>query len=371
MSDTKKLFIESVLYNAAKMTGDTTGIMPELEKIKTILEVDIKDIAENNRRLQLKELETEKEKAAETLAALGKAYTETEPGKRQDIIAGIQREYETLKKTANTATPIITSREIMQTHFEPRQWIVENLITTGLTILSGAPKIGKSWLLFALAEAASTGGNFLDHYTVNKTSVLHLSLEDTPRTIKERREILADKQRGGFSSGNDKLFIATQWDTGPSGLENYLRAHNEIKLVIVDTLGRFMPDIEDMNDYAATVKALAGIKRIADTLDIAILVVHHAKKGGSKEKDWMEQSLGSQGIVGSADTIIILQREIENTGERKNTGKFYATGRSIKDVFHNVKFSPDLGMWGVTNKEPEPPKPPTGKGKKPPSKPYE
>jgi hypothetical protein len=69
----------------------------------------------------------------------------------------------------------------------------------------------------------------------------------------------------------------------------------------------------------------------------------------------MDQSLGSQGIVGSADTIILLQRDIDSqTGERKNTGKLYATCRSIKDVLHKVEYSPSFGMWGITDKPIEP-----------------
>ena len=301
-------------------------------------------------------------------AALAAAYAGADHGKRQELIEAIQREYETLKKTATTGPKIITSKELMRKTFTPRKWVVENLIGPGLSILSGASKIGKSWLLFALAESASTGGKFLDYYTVNKTSVLHLSLEDTERGIKERREILRQKQRG--FSGADNLFIATEWDTGPSGLETYLRAHNEIEFVIIDTLGAFMPDIEDMNEYADTVKAMRVIKKIADTLDISILAVHHAKKGSGKENqgDWMDQSLGSQGIVGSADTVILLQRDIEktteywtdkegkkhnktvSTGKRLNTGRLYATGRSIKDTFHKVEYFPDFGMWGITDK---------------------
>jgi hypothetical protein len=133
-----------------------------------------------------------------------------------------------------------------------------------------------------------------------------------------------------------------------------------------------MPEIEDMNEYADTVKAMRVIKKIADTLDIAILVVHHARKGSAESKrDWMDQSLGSQGIVGSADTIILLQRDIEKTteyyrdkdgnkksktvpiGNRLNTGKLYATGRSIKDIFHKVEYSPSFGMWSVVDKESE------------------
>jgi len=344
-AEKQKQFFEQVIYNAAKATGDTSEIIPVIQNfIKELgIEAGTESIEKLNAKIKTKELEGEKEKAAAELASLGVAYAGADQGKRQELIEAMRRECETLKKTVTTEPKGITSKELMQKHFPPRKWVVENLIGPGLSLFSGASKIGKSWLLFALAEAASTGGKFLDHYDVSKTPVLHLSFEDNERGIKERREILARKQ-GGFS-GNDDLIIFTKWDTGPGGLETYLRTHNEIKFVIIDTLGQFMPGIEDMNDYAPAVKALTGIKRIADKLDIAILAVHHARKGSGKENqgDWMDQSLGSQGIVGSADTIILLQRDIEkttecwtdkegkkhnktvSTGNRLNTGKLYVT----------------------------------------------
>jgi len=339
--------VEAILAHAETVLGiDAKNELAELDAARATAQ------AEKARR----ELETEKEKAAETVAKLAAEYPASEPGKRQEIVEGMEREYATLKKTVTAGPKIITSKSLMATQYPPRKWVADGLIGPGLTILSGAPKIGKSWLLFALAEAASEGGNFLSTYGVDETSVLHLSLEDTERSIKERRGILASKQ-GGYA-GNDRLLISTEWETGIAGLETYLRAHTEISLVIIDTLGRFMPSIEDMNDYAPAVKALAGIKRIADTLDIAILVVHHAKKGSNKERgkgDWMDNSLGSQGIVGTVDTIILLQRDIDDkTGERKNTGSLYATGRSIKDVFHKLEYSPQFGMWVVTEKKESP-----------------
>lgn len=253
-------------------------------------------------------------------------------------------------KIEKARTKIIASKALMKKTFPPRKWVVDGLIGTGLTLFSGVPKIGKSWLTLALSEAASTGRKFLDFYDVKKTPTLHLSLEDGERSIKERRGIMASRDGGCGYKGNNDLFFATEWDTGSSGLETYLRAHNEIKFVIIDTLGLFMPDIEDMSEYAPTVKAMNRIKKIADGLDIAILVVHHAKKGNSRKEqgDWMEQSLGSQGIAGSADTVILLQRDIDDkTGERKNTGKLNATGRNVKDVSQRVIFSPKFGTWSI------------------------
>jgi len=373
----------TAIMNAIKANGYAPELKPFYLSIARANGADIKaDLDDVTQAQETARQEKAIQEAAASLAEkFGALAKEIDSEKRKELFEGIQRGYETLKKTETTKENIITSKDLMAKKYPPRQWVVKDLIGQGLTILSGAPKIGKSWLLFALAEAASIGGNFLDKYPVNKTTVLHLSLEDTPRTIKERRETLAGKQ-GGFS-GNDNLFIATQWETGLAGLENYLIAHNEIKFVIIDTLGQFMPDTENMNDYTPAVKAMSRLKRMADSLDIAILVVHHTKKGSSKEDnqgDWMDQSLGSQGIVASVDTIIILQRDIEtkdvrytkadskpgykkvSTGNRLNTGKLYATGRSIKDTFHKVEFYPSFGMWGIINEGKEAPPKDQGSG---------
>jgi len=204
--ETAKQFFENVIYKAAQMAGDTSGIMPIIQELmeKIGMEEGIESIKELNRKHQNKELENEKEKSATELAALGTAYAAADQSKRQEVIESIQKECETLKKTVTAGPKTITSKALMQKTFPPRLWIVENLIGSGLTILSGVPKIGKSWLMYALAEAASKGGKFLDYYTVNKTSVLHLSLEDGERDIKERRGILAQKQEDDFA-GNDDL----------------------------------------------------------------------------------------------------------------------------------------------------------------------
>lgn len=348
-----KVITAEVIVNAVRATGYTPELEPVINGYAGTKGIDVqKELAE----LAAVGGKAKQEKAMrEAVAAIaeqsGAFAVETDIEKRNELIESIRRAAASLG-TVTTESKVITSKELMKKQFPPRQWTVKGIIGPGLTILSGVTKIGKSWLIFALTEAASSGGKFLDLYEVNKTPVLHISLEDSEQNIKEKREMLARKQ-GGFE-GNDNLFIFTEWKTGPDGLENYLRANKEIKLVIIDTLGQFIPDIENMNDYTPAVKALTGIKRIADSLNVAILAVHHARKGNGKEiqGDWMDQSLGSQGIVGSADTVILLKRDINTkTGERLNTGKLYATGRSIKDIFHDVEFLPDFGMWAVTDRK--------------------
>ena len=52
---------------------------------------------------------------------------------------------------------ILTAKELMELDFPPPEWLIEGLLPEGLTVLSGAPKIGKSWLSLQLALAVTTG----------------------------------------------------------------------------------------------------------------------------------------------------------------------------------------------------------------------
>jgi hypothetical protein len=55
----------------------------------------------------------------------------------------------------------ITAAALLQKDFPPIPWLVDGVIPgEGLTLLAGAPKVGKSWLTLQLALAVSSGGDF-------------------------------------------------------------------------------------------------------------------------------------------------------------------------------------------------------------------
>lgn len=73
---------------------------------------------------------------------------------------------------------------IQQPRREP-VWVVEDLMPAGLHLLTGAPKIGKSWLVLDLALAVSAGRPFWG-YATRRCGVLYLALEDTLARIQGR-----------------------------------------------------------------------------------------------------------------------------------------------------------------------------------------
>lgn len=241
---------------------------------------------------------------------------------------------------ARNETIIKNAADLLQTVFPEIKWIIPGLIGEGLTMIYGAPKIGKSWFILNLAIAAAAGGKFLGKLDAKKTETLYLALEDTDRRINSRLKLLKVQ-----SVDIQNLKIATQWRDSYTGLEHYLKANKGIGLVIIDTLARFA-NIQDFNKYEETTAAGAKIKRIADDLGISIVVIHHAKKtGGREHTDWTEKALGSTGLTGATDATILIERK-----DRKSVAVLYATGRDTADIQKHLEFDITLKGWNIKDK---------------------
>lgn len=216
---------------------------------------------------------------------------------------------------------IMTVEQILKTEFPEPIWVVPGLIPAGLTVLAGAPKLGKSWLALCLGLALANGGRALGKIQVDQGDVLYLALEDTPRRIQDRLE-----QLGATSTEN--MGLCFEWERGELGaslLDGQLSMNPKIKLVIIDTLQKFRePSRGNHNIYASDYEAVGQLKRVADKHNIAVIIVHHTRKGGGEDK--LELVSGSFGITGAADTTITLSRA---RGEAD--GKIFITGRDVDE----------------------------------------
>jgi len=226
-----------------------------------------------------------------------------------------------------------TAVEILNTTFPEIKFIIPGIIPQGLTLLAGTPKIGKSWLCLDIATTLSTGGYILNNVRVNPATTLYLCLEDNKRRLQNRMIKQA-------SNPGDNCHFMTETDgTGVLQLHNWMQEHPDTELIIIDTLSRFM-EIKDSNDYTQTTKALASIKTFADEYEIAVIVVHHAKK--AETPDFVHSVIGSTGIAGAVDTILILARK-----RGQVDAKFSITGRDIEEQEFAMSFNPDCCRWSI------------------------
>ena len=182
--------------------------------------------------------------------------------------------------------------------------VVPGLIAEGVTVLGGAPKVGKSFLALGLAISLASGHKVLDKIDAGQKAVLYLCLEGTLRDLRNR--ILNLSHEGADLT---QLLIATEWPVGAEGvkkLEKWLGENPEVKFVIIDTLQAFRgPSRSSGNNYERDYNDLQPISQLAYGCDVDILILHHLKKGGDHSDDFDALS-GSTAIRGAVDNQAIM-----------------------------------------------------------------
>jgi len=252
----------------------------------------------------------------------------------------------TVTKTPESGPMIRSMSALLSTTFAPILWVVLGLLPEGLAILSGPPKIGKSWLVMNLCIAKATGGLVLGKFAAELAEVLLLSLEDNDRRLQGRLRTCLSGEFMDLS----RFHATTSWrrlDQG--GLEDltaWLKAHPFCKLVVIDTIQKIKPHAKRRNgtSYENDYDAYGGLQRLALEYHVCILVIHHNRKAVSRnEDDPLEQISGSIGITGAMDTILMLRRPRGAAG-----AVLTVTGRDIAEAEYGLTFNGNTGNWSVT-----------------------
>ena len=118
------------------------------------------------------------------------------------------------------APTIITAAELHRREFEPLKWVVPGYVPEGFTLLSGRPKIGKSWLNLDIALGVARGSTCLGGIQCEKGEVLYLALEDNQRRLKSRIDKLTEVTMDATfvrEPWPPNLHLATQWPRADEG----------------------------------------------------------------------------------------------------------------------------------------------------------
>lgn len=246
---------------------------------------------------------------------------------------------------------IKTMADLINTTFAAIRWVIFGLLPEGLAILSGPPKIGKSWMVMNLCLAVALGGYVFGKFKVEIGEVLLLSLEDNERRLKGR--LL--KCLGDIVATLTNFHAVTSWKRldqgGLDDLANWLEQHPGCKLVVIDTMQKIKahPKRKNGNAYENDYDSYGDLQRLALLHRCCILVIHHNRKSDSKnDGDPLEAISGSTGVTGSMDTILMLRRPRGATG-----AVLTATGRDISEAEYAMSFDGTLGQWIVTGQAAE------------------
>ena len=162
-----------------------------------------------------------------------------------------------MSKTKRLQT--IDGESLMSLPLTPLNFVVDTLLSQGLHILAGSPKVGKSWLALWLSVMVAKGEPVWG-MSVKQGTTLYLCLEDSTLRIQNRLfEITEDAPAN--------VHFTTQSDILGKGLEEQLRTfldeHPDIGA------GHYRHAADDRgtnydNTYANDYRDLSALKRIAD-----------------------------------------------------------------------------------------------------------
>ena len=242
----------------------------------------------------------------------------------------------------------IDGETLMSQPLTPLNFVVDTLLSQGLHILVGSPKVGKSWLALWLAVTVAKGETVWG-MGVKQGTTLYLCLEDSTLRIQNRLfEITEDAPAS--------VHFTTNSDTLGKGLEeqlcSFLSEHPDTVLVIIDTLQMIRGTGYD-NTYANDYRDLSALKHIADTHGIAILLIHHLRK--MNDDDPMNMISGTTGLSGATDSNFVLRK----SKRRENTATLYCTGRDIPYRELALEFDGEDHVWKLLSDDCEQTEQPT------------
>ncbi len=228
----------------------------------------------------------------------------------------------------------VNCEEIMTQPLKPIEFVVDNLITQGLFILAGAPKIGKSWLALDICLSVAKGEPVLNAKTKQGTA-LYLCLEDSKIRIQNRLFEMTDEP-------TEHLHFALIANSISNGLieqiESFISEHRDTRIIFIDTLQKVRSDSLDSN-YASDYKELSVLKYVADRYSVAIVLVHHLRK--TKDTDPFNMISGTTGLSGCVDGSFVLLES--KRGSRNAT--LYCVGRDIENREIELKFDNETHRW--------------------------
>lgn len=187
----------------------------------------------------------------------------------------------------------------------PIQWLVDGLLSEGsLSLLVGEAGSKKTWLAIDLAICVANGQAWLNRPT-HAGPVLLIDEESGSRRLARR---LGQALRGHAAGAATPLHWCSLAAFNFSEMEDVNRLHGLIlrtgaRLVVVDALADVMPG-KDENAVKDVQPIFQTLRRMAESTQAALLVIHHSNKAGGYR--------GSTAIKGAVDNMFLVEAKSDS-----------------------------------------------------------
>jgi len=206
---------------------------------------------------------------------------------------------------------------------EPREvdWLWAGRVPLGMmTMFAGDPKLGKSYLTLAMAAALSRGVPLPSSNTPNRPgSTILMSAEDDPA-----RTIVPRLTAAGADLAKVHILESVVRANGDEALPT-LRADvdaitvaaarlGDCRLIVIDPVSAYLKGVDD-NRNAVLRGVLTPLKRLAERLGAAVVLVSHLTKGG--RASGKHRVVGSIAYVGACRANFLFATDPEDPRGRR------------------------------------------------------
>ncbi len=234
-----------------------------------------------------------------------------------------------MTRASPTSLPVTRAADLTDVP-RARRWLVEDLWSDeAVGIVGGEPKCCKSFLALDLAVAVASGAPCLRRFAVARTGrVLLYAAEDALHVVRQR---LAGIAR---AAGRELADLDIQVITAPSVRLDVERDRDALtetvdtlrpRLLVLDPFVRLHRIDENISGEVAPL--LAYLRELQRRYHVAVVLVHHARKGGAKLR--AGQALrGSSEFHAWGDSNLYLRRQ----GDQLTLSVEHRAAASISNV---------------------------------------
>lgn len=205
------------------------------------------------------------------------------------------------------------------TDIPKRPWLVQGYLLRGaVTVLSGQGAGGKSSMVVGWTLAAAQGKTFGAFKPENPLTIINYNVEDD-KDEQRRRYAAATKAQSADPEAMRRVVRCGPYNVGTlfardqhtgqlkttQAMEELERhcMENQADLLVCDPLAE-LHDSEE-NDNTAMRQVVASFRSLAQRLDMAVLILHHDRKGTSTPGD-MDRVRGASSISGAVRVMLTL-----------------------------------------------------------------
>lgn len=240
---------------------------------------------------------------------------------RDDPFAGYQGRRKGAKPNGGTAPALWVDADVWQEKDIPRRpWVAPGYALRGaVTVVTGPPSAMKSSLMLAWAVALALGLDYGDFRPQEAGKIVVYNVEDD-REEQRRRLSAVLRQFDALPSDIEGKVVRT----GPAGVGTLLEVDAETGIVheteamlalrellrqhapdalIVDPLAELHTATE--NDNTALRSVAATLRALAAEFNIAVILVHHTRKGVVSPGD-PDAARGASSLIGAGRVVLTL-----------------------------------------------------------------